>query len=59
LPKTKKVAWETLFPSGSKPALNMLDHLLQFDPELRLTVDEALSHPYLESYHDVEDEVQN
>jgi len=29
---------------------------LTFDPKKRLTVDEALEHPYLSSYHDPEDE---
>lgn len=30
--------------------------MLQFDPEKRITVKEALAHPYLESLHEVEDE---
>lgn len=29
---------------------------LTFDPKKRLTVDEALEHPYLSAYHDPEDE---
>jgi len=29
---------------------------LTFDPKKRLTVDEALEHPYLAAYHDPEDE---
>jgi len=29
---------------------------LAFDPAARITVEEALAHPYLEAYHDVEDE---
>jgi mitogen-activated protein kinase 7 len=33
-----------------------LNNLLQFDPEKRMTVEQALAHPYLESYHDVADE---
>jgi len=34
-----------------------LEKLLKFDPAERITVEEALAHPYLEAYHDVEDEV--
>ena len=50
------VPWKQLFPNGSPTALDFLDKLLQFDPKKRMTVEEALNHPYLESYHDVEDE---
>jgi serine/threonine protein kinase len=57
LPKSKTVPWRNLFPQGSPAALDMLNKLLQFDPELRSDVDQALAHPYLESYHDAEDEV--
>lgn len=38
-------------------ALDFLDKLLAFDPANRPTVEEALKHPYLELYHDEEDEV--
>eukprot|EP00842_Homolaphlyctis_polyrhiza_P003684 jgi/Hompol1/4316/HPOL_007045-RA len=34
----------------------MIEGLLKFDPAARLTVEEALAHPYLEAYHDIEDE---
>jgi mitogen-activated protein kinase 7 len=36
--------------------LDLLEKLLTFDPAARITVEEALAHPYLEAYHDVEDE---
>ena len=31
-------------------------NLQTFDPKKRLTVDQALEHPYLAAYHDPEDE---
>ena len=34
----------------------MLDRLLVFNPHKRMTVTEALAHPYLQVYHDVADE---
>lgn len=49
--------WKQLFPYASNAARDLLNNLLQFDPEKRMTVEEALGHAYLESYHDVEDEV--
>jgi mitogen-activated protein kinase 7 len=36
--------------------LDFLDKLLAFDPANRPTVEEALKHPYLELYHDENDE---
>jgi serine/threonine protein kinase len=57
LPKMNTVPWKHLYPNGSPAALDLLNRLLQFDPELRYTVEQTLAHPYLESYHDSEDEV--
>ena len=57
LPHMKTIPWRHLFPNGSPAALDLLQNLLQFDPELRYTVEQTLAHPYLESYHDIEDEV--
>ncbi|KAI9355097.1 kinase-like domain-containing protein [Zopfochytrium polystomum] len=56
LKKTYKVPWIQMFPKASPTALDLLERLLTFDPAARITVDEALAHPYLEAYHDVEDE---
>ncbi|KAJ3109407.1 Mitogen-activated protein kinase [Phlyctochytrium planicorne] len=56
LKKTQKIPWAQLFPKASGTALDLLERLLTFDPAARITVEEALSHPYLEAYHDAEDE---
>jgi mitogen-activated protein kinase 1/3 len=37
-------------------ACDLLCKLLQFDPDLRITVDEALHHPYLQQLHCPDDE---
>ncbi len=39
-------------------ACDLLDHLLQFDPDRRYTVEQALRHPYLEELHCEDDEVR-
>lgn len=41
----------------SETALDLLDRMLTFNPIKRITVEEALAHPYLEQYYDPTDEV--
>ena len=47
---------KAMFPKTSDLALDLLEKLLAFNPVKRITVEEALRHPYLEPYHDPEDE---
>jgi mitogen-activated protein kinase 7 len=37
-------------------AIDLLEKLLNFDPEARISIDTALDHPYLAQYHDPNDE---
>ncbi|XP_061066351.1 mitogen-activated protein kinase 3 isoform X1 [Eubalaena glacialis] len=57
LPSKTKVAWAKLFPKSDPKALDLLDRMLTFNPNKRITVEEALAHPYLEQYYDPTDEV--
>ncbi|XP_006896614.1 PREDICTED: mitogen-activated protein kinase 3 [Elephantulus edwardii] len=56
LPAKTKVAWTKLFPKSDPKALDLLDRMLTFNPNKRITVEEALAHPYLEQYYDPTDE---
>lgn len=56
LPFTPKVPFKRLYPNASADAIDLLEHLLAFDPVKRYTVEQALAHPYLATYHDPEDE---
>jgi mitogen-activated protein kinase 1/3 len=48
----KKADLTDIFPNASLQALDLLDRLLTFDPDARITVDQALRHPYFELFHD-------
>lgn len=56
LPIVQKTPLEQLFAEASPLALDLLDKLLKWEPEERLTAEQALQHPYLANYHDPLDE---
>ena len=58
LPKNIKNGknFSKLFPFAAPEAIDLLNKLLMFDPEKRITVTEALKHPYLADLHLEEDE---
>jgi len=56
LPIRKRRPFTALFPQASVEAIDFLNKTLTFDPKKRLSVDEALEHPYISCYHDPDDE---
>ena len=56
LPFKKKIPFKAMFPKCNDLALDLLERLLAFNPAKRISVDDALRHPYLEPYHDPDDE---
>ena len=44
------------FPHVHTLAIDLSKRMLTFDPNQRITVEEALAHPYLENLHDISDE---
>jgi len=55
-PANTRIKFSDLFPHSSKDALDLLNKCLQFNPQKRITCEEALSHPYLSEFHDPADE---
>jgi mitogen-activated protein kinase 7 len=56
LPFMAKRPFPQLFPSANPDALDLLDRMLAFDPSSRISVEQALEHPYLHIWHDASDE---
>ena len=48
----QRVQFKQVFPDASANAIDLLARMLQFDPRKRITVEEALQHPYLAQLHD-------
>jgi mitogen-activated protein kinase 7 len=56
LPFMPKTPFNRLFPNANPDALDLLDKMLAFDPSQRISVEQALEHPYLQIWHDASDE---
>ncbi|KAF3648079.1 Mitogen-activated protein kinase 4 [Capsicum annuum] len=56
LPQYPRQQFAARFPNSSPGAVDLLEKMLVFDPSKRVTVDEALCHPYLAPLHDINEE---
>jgi mitogen-activated protein kinase 7 len=55
LKKREKKDFRKLFPNASMQALDLLQKMLKFDPFERISVDDALRHPYLQRMYQKSD----
>lgn len=56
LPPTKPKQLTSVFSTASEDALDLLKSLLSLNPDKRLTVEEALAHPYVSQFHNPAEE---
>ena len=56
LPKRKAKEFPTIFKGANPDAIDLIRRMLTFDPSKRITVDEALEHPYMSQLHFPDDE---
>lgn len=52
----KSTEWSKMYPFASPEAVSLLNHLLQWDPEKRLNVEEAITQPFLLDVRNSDDE---
>ncbi|NWZ94304.1 MK12 kinase, partial [Nesospiza acunhae] len=58
LPKVQKKDFASILKYANPLAVNLLEKMLVLDAEKRVTAAEALVHPYFESIHDPEEEIE-
>jgi len=56
LPIKPRIPFSTLYPNANPLAIELLSQLLCFDPAKRISCEQALNHPYLQVWHDPNDE---
>ncbi|AMD18744.1 HBL158Wp [Eremothecium sinecaudum] len=55
-PQYVKIPWVEIYPFASADALDLVEHLLDWDPDKRLIVEEAIEHEFVSSVRDKSDE---
>lgn len=56
LPKRDGKDFDTFFSGANATAIDLLKKMLTYDPDERITVEQALAHPYLKQLHFPDDE---
>jgi len=57
LPDVEPRSLQSLYPNASEEALDLLQKLLMFNPDKRITAEGSLEHPYVAQFHNPEEEL--
>jgi len=57
LKKREPVPFKNIYPKANSKALDLMEKMLKFNPKKRITVEEALNHPYLAALHEPANEL--
>jgi mitogen-activated protein kinase 15 len=57
LPDTEPRSLQSLYPNASEDAIDLLQKLLMFNPDKRITAEEALAHAYVGQFHNPDEEI--
>lgn len=56
LPYKDPIEWEKVLPGASPEEIDLIYRMLQWDPDKRITAEDAVEHPYFAKLHDPFDE---
>jgi mitogen-activated protein kinase 15 len=56
IPETEQKSLSKLFPTAKPEAIDLMQKLLQFNPDKRIDAEEALKHPFVSLFHNPADE---
>eukprot|EP01129_Flabellula_baltica_P005489 TRINITY_DN1994_c1_g1_i1.p1 TRINITY_DN1994_c1_g1~~TRINITY_DN1994_c1_g1_i1.p1 ORF type:complete len:520 (+),score=142.89 TRINITY_DN1994_c1_g1_i1:26-1585(+) len=57
LPRVITRSLASMYPQCDETAIDFMERCFKFNPSERMTVEEALSHPYLEDFRDTDEEI--
>jgi serine/threonine protein kinase len=57
LPKRSKQSFQTLYPNANPVGLDLLNKMLTFNPNSRISAEECINHPYFEGLHNPEEDL--
>ncbi|KAM3134463.1 Protein kinase domain [Paramecium bursaria] len=57
IPMRQRIGFTNFFPKANPQAMDLMRRLLSFNPEQRITVEQALKHPYVAAFHNETQEI--